>query len=158
MFQYYVAISESDVSESIIRVFIHRSLELFYRFLDSFRGSLVPIITTFQIEPVSLCVISVPAGHLLLLFTCQTQPKLICYFSRNVLLDSEYIGNLAVILFTPKLRARPGINQIHLNVQRVSHQAHSTHQYRAHIQIAPDGLRVNFFSLVAEGSTARDDA
>src|SRR5207249_3112814 len=110
LFQYQVAISESDVSESIIRVFIYRPLELFYRVLDSFRSSLVPVITTFQIGLVSFRVSSVPAGHLLPLFTCQTQPKLLCYFSPNVLLDSEYIGNLAVILLTPKLRARPGIN------------------------------------------------
>ena len=44
-----------------------------------------------------------------------------------------------------------------LHLQRVFRLTHTPRQHRTHVQLAPDRLRVNLTTLVAEGRRARDD-
>src|SRR2546427_10912073 len=52
LFQHHIAISHSDISESISGIALDRLLELSYRFPDSVRSPLVPEIAPAQVKPV----------------------------------------------------------------------------------------------------------
>src|SRR5438445_6575215 len=43
-FQHKVAVGQSDIAESVVRVAVYRLLELSYRFPHPFRGPLVPVV------------------------------------------------------------------------------------------------------------------
>jgi hypothetical protein len=93
-----------------------------------------------------------------LLIASQFQAEIVGNLPGNILLDSQDVGNFAVILRPPELCAGCCIHQIHLNVERVAHLAHSSHQHRAHVQIAPDLLRISLSPLVSESRAARRDS
>src|SRR5207247_1720903 len=64
-----IAISQSDITESIIWVVVNRLLELLDRLLQSVPGPLVPEIAPAQIELVGLRVRRIVPDQLSLLFT-----------------------------------------------------------------------------------------
>src|SRR4030095_11030383 len=69
LFQQRVAVGESDVSKRVVRVLVRRLLEMFNRSLQSFRGSLVPVISPLQIKLVRIRVSCISPNELLLLCT-----------------------------------------------------------------------------------------
>ncbi len=110
-----------------------------------------------QIGLVRVGVGRVALCDLLLLIAGQSQAELVGDLSGNVLFHCKYVGSLPVILLAPELRPRRCIDQIHLNVQRVAHLAHASHQHCAHVKFTSDLLRIHLLSLVAEGGSARSD-
>ena len=63
----------------------------------------------------------------LLLLTRQLQPQLFCYFAHQRLLHGKHVREFALVFLAPELGARRGINQIHLNVESVTHLTNDSH-------------------------------
>src|SRR6266850_5871468 len=116
-----IAISQSDVAKRVIWVAVNCLLKLLNRFLQRVGSSLVPEITSTQIELVGFGIRSILLIKSLFFFARQSQPKLLRDLPRNGLLNREHVRDFALILLTPKLCTRRRINQVHLNVQRISH-------------------------------------
>ncbi len=71
IFEQRVTVSESNISEGVIRVLVGCLLELLKGFLEVLHSALVPVITPFQIELISFRITGITPGQLLLFFAAQ---------------------------------------------------------------------------------------
>ena len=89
-------------------------------FFQTLYGALVPVITAFEIELVSFCVVGVTLGQSPLLLTAQAQAQLRRDLSGNLGLHIKNIRRASVVLLTPNLRPVRHVNQLGLNIQSVA--------------------------------------
>src|SRR5207244_3862854 len=75
--------------------------------------------------------------------------------ARDLFLEREDIGDLAVITLAPKLLSLDHVDQFRGGHERLAALDHTAGQHHAHIQLAPDRLRVHIRRLIAEHGTAR---
>src|SRR5262249_12362672 len=137
-----------------MRIALDRLLELSDSLFYSVWSAFVPKIATSQIETVRLSVCSVGLGEPALLVAGQFQLQLRCNLLCDRLFDCNHIGNFAMVLFTPKLRACDGVTQIYLDAQGVLGLPHSPCQDRRHLQLAPDSPWINIFAFVLKSRRA----
>jgi hypothetical protein len=74
----------------------------------------------------------------------------------DLVLHLEQVGHGLVEALGPEMRAGLGIYELDVDAQPITGALNAALQYVAHVQITPDRLQIDVFSLVAEGSVASD--
>src|SRR5438132_6397190 len=90
-----------------------------------------------------------------LLIPREPQPQLLRDVARDLFLDREDVGELAVVLFAPELSAVADVDQLRLNRQAIGELCYASGNDRLDLQLISDVLRVRIFPLEAEHRAAR---
>src|SRR5262249_57632971 len=86
-------------------------------------------------------------SHLLPLGPAQLQAQLLGNLFRDLFLHRKHIGQLAIVLLAPELRARGDLHQFSVHYQGVTTLEHSPREHHLHAQIVPDLLRIHVTAL-----------
>ena len=153
--QKVIRIRQPGVRLGIVGIFFDRLIEIVGGFSEPVFRPLVPVKKALQIELVGFGVFGIVFGDLADLI-CANNPgaKVVVNFLRDVALNSNQVGNLAIELVTPKFSAIGHVHQIGLDQQSVSALRHPAHQHRVHVEFLADFLGVDFAPLVTEDRAA----
>ena len=143
-----VAVSQTRISRSVVRIRIDRLLKVIYALLQSFGCALVPGVAALQVEPVSL--------QLLLLFDVQLQTQVFKDVARDFFLDQKNVSQAAIVMLAPDLRDTVQVNQVRLNADGVAVTMHATGDDGAHIQFLAHLARINVAAFVVNHHAARN--
>src|SRR5450432_3627937 len=115
-----VTVSQPRVSSSVTRVSFDRGLKVPDRFLHAIRCPFIPVVSTLQIELISLSILRGVSSQPFFLLTLQPQAQLVGDFTGNIFLHGEDVRKLAVVPPAPQFRAIPDVHQLHGDSQRVA--------------------------------------
>src|SRR6476660_1893238 len=107
-----MAISQSGVSQRVMRILFNGLAKMFESFLYPVRCQFVEMVTTQQIEPVSVCIVGKPAGQAALLCTGQVQTELLGNLFSNHGRHRQSLCQLANMLRTPDMSVVARVNQL----------------------------------------------
>src|SRR5215831_14200279 len=96
-----MAIAQSGISQSIVRIFFDRSLKVLNPLAHALRCQLVEVIAPFQVAQVSAIVMRVMPRHPLLPLAAKLESEFLGNFTSDGLLRVEDIGSPANVLRAP---------------------------------------------------------
>ena len=150
-----IRVRHSGVGQRIAGIFFDGLLKIFQTFLHAFVGSLVPIVASLQIKPISLRILGIALGDCPLFFPVQLNAQVRRDGFGNVFLDALDVRQLLGILFAPDLRLAVHIHQLRTHQKGVAAPRHSSGHNCANVELLPDLFRRAVLSLVTEHRTAR---
>ena len=75
---------------------------------------------------------------------------------RDLVLDGEYVGQVAVEMFGPEVAAGGGVVELRRDAHAVAVPSHAAFEHVAYPELRGDLLQVHRFALVGEGRVAGD--
>ncbi len=126
--------------------------------LKPLRGPLVPVKAALEIKLIRFRVLRGAFCQPGLFFSRQPQSQLLRDFLRDIFLHGQDVGDRAIVLRAPELRAFLSVHKLRLDDQRVAALQQPAGENGADAELLAHFLRVGLFPLVAEHRAARHHA
>ena len=139
------SVRQSSIGQRVVRIFCDGLLEIVDCFPHIVVCEFFPVIPALQIQVVGFPIFRFVGGQFFLVFRAKPQLQFLGNVADNFLLYGGRIGNWAIVLRAPDLRAIAGINQFRLQVDAVAMVDQGPDQDGPDIQIAAHGLRIGAF-------------
>src|ERR1051325_8621018 len=93
--RYHVAFSETDISHCVIRVLFNRLMKILDGFVRGWPGAFVPVLTTLQVELISLGILGLVLYDLGFLSAGKPRSQLLRNVASNIALQRRQVTHLA---------------------------------------------------------------
>src|SRR5437660_7754589 len=149
-------VSQTGVRERVAGILFDRALKELDALADRLSGALVPVVTPFQVEVVSLGVLRVTPGEPLFLFARELQAQRLGNLARDPLLHREGVRELLLESFSPHLRSALDVSQLRLDDEAVALLQDAARQDRSNSEVPTRLQRI--LSLVNKDCRRRKNA
>src|SRR6185369_3479534 len=150
-----MAISQSGVSQRVMRILFNGLAKMFESFLYSVRCQFIEMVTAQQIETVSVGIVGKPAGQPALLRTGQVQTELLGNLFSNHRRHRQSLCQMANMLRTPDMRVVARVNQLDTDRQHLVMFGDAPSYDSLHFKIATQGGGTDILAPVMKGRVTR---